>query len=188
MSYEPSALEVWLTLRIGALLAPFYRRYVNLLPLPGNQNVLDFGSGSGFLSGALASRLAGGEGRLTCVDISARWMKVARQNLCRLDNVSYRLGHITRVDLPDASFDTVHLHCVLHDIPARERPLVLQTLVRKLKPGGRLLLREPQGAGLGLAELQALTAGAGLTAESLEARKAWLGSVFDGWYVRGNLS
>jgi ubiquinone/menaquinone biosynthesis C-methylase UbiE len=187
MGYEPSNLEIWLTQRIGGLIAPLYRSYVNDLPLHENENVLDFGSGSGILSRHVAARLSRGGGHLTCVDISARWMKVIRRTLRRCSNVSYRLGHITRVDLPDDAFDALVIHFVLHDIPATERPLVLQTLAHKLKPGGRLFLREPQGHGLGQEELQSLTAAVGLTAVSFQARKAWLGPVFDGWYTRGHL-
>lgn len=187
MSYEPSKLEICLTLGIGAIIAPCYRSYVNRLPLQDNDNVLDFGSGSGILSRHIAARLLRGGEHLTCVDISTRWMKVIRNTLRRFDNVSYQLGHITQVDLPDASFDTILIHFVLHDIPVAERPLIVQTLGRKLKPGGRLILREPQSHGLDLPELQALTAAAGLVSPEVKAHKAWLGPVFDGWYIRENL-
>lgn len=187
MSYEPSKLEIYLTLGIGAIIAPFYRSYVDTLPLQGNENVLDFGSGSGILSRHIAARLERGGGHLTCVDISARWMKVIRKTLSRFGNVSYHLGHITRVNLPDASFDTLIIHFVLHDIPAVDRPLIVQTLARKLKPGGRLILREPQNEGLDLVELQTLTAAAGLALQEIEAHKAWLGPVIDGGYIRENL-
>ncbi len=184
MSYEPSTMEICLTLGIGAIIAPCYRSYVNSLPLQEDEKVLDFGSGSGILSRHLAARLARGGGHLTCVDISSRWMKVIRNTLRRFDNVSYQLGHITQVDLPDASFDTILIHFVLHDIPAAERPLIVQTLGRKLKPGGRLILREPQGHGLDLPELQALTTAAGLASQDFEAHKVWLGPVYDGWYIK----
>lgn len=184
MSYEPSTTEIRLTLGAGVIIAPLYHRYVLSLPLQGSETVLDFGSGSGILSRHLADRLAKGGGHLTCVDISSRWMAVIRKTLRRFTNVSYRLGHISQVDLPDASFDAVLIHYVLHDIPAGERALVLHTLARKLKPGGRLLLREPQDHGLAARELHNLTAAAGLKTDRLEARNVWLGPVFDACFTR----
>jgi ubiquinone/menaquinone biosynthesis C-methylase UbiE len=188
MSYEPSKLEIWLTLGIGTIIAPWYRRYVDTLPFQENEKVLDFGSGSGILSRHIAARLARGGSNLACVDISARWMKVIRHTLRRFRNVSFHPGHITRVNLPDASFDTVILHFVLHDIPAAERPLVMQTLAGKLKPGGQLLLREPQGAGLSLEEVQSLAASAGLVPQEVVAHRVWLGPVFDGRFIRCEIS
>jgi len=187
MSYEPSTVEICLTLGIGAIIALFYRSYVDTLPLQGNESVLDFGSGSGILSRHIAARLARGGGHLTCVDISSRWMKVIQHTLRGFHNVTYRLGHITRIDLPEASFDTILTHFVLHDIPAAERPLIVNTLARKLKPGGRLILREPQGHGLDLHELQALTTAAGLAAQDFEAHKVWLGPVYDGIFHKADL-
>jgi ubiquinone/menaquinone biosynthesis C-methylase UbiE len=187
MSYEPSKMEIYLTLGIGGIIAPFYRSYVNSLPLQEDEKVLDFGSGSGILSRHIAARLERGGGQLTCVDISARWMKIIQRTLRRYNNVTLRLGHITQVDLPDASFDTVLIHFVLHDIPAAERPLIMQTLARKLKPGGRLILREPQGHGLDMPETEALTSAAGLVSQDFEAHKVWLGPVIDGIFHKADL-
>ena len=92
MSYEPSKLEICLTLGIGAIIAPFYRSYVETLPLQDNEKVLDFGSGSGILSRHIASHLERGGGHLTCVDISSRWMKVARYTLAPLQKCQLPFG------------------------------------------------------------------------------------------------
>jgi len=117
------------------------------LNLRGSERVLDFGSGSGVCTRHIAARLQSG-GHLDCVDISRGWMQVLRRSLRRFDNVAYHLGHITQLDLPKAAYDLVVLHFVLHDIPPAEHPRLIHALVRKLKPGGRLVLRDPQGHGV----------------------------------------
>ncbi len=149
--YEPSAIEVFLTLLLGkTLLNPYYKRYINELLLNGNERVLDYGSGSGVCSRHMAARLAQGGGRMTCVDISTKWQRVIRRQLRRFDNVDYACGHIATLDIPDAAYDIVFIHFALHDIPARERPEVTRALARKLKPGGQFLIREPTEPGHGM--------------------------------------
>ena len=126
--YEPPALEVGLTLGLGlTLLSPYYRRFARTLNLRGDERVMDFGSGSGICTRHIAARLQKG-GHLDCVDISHDWMRVIRKTLRRYDNVSYHLGHITQVSLPDAAFDVIVMHFVLHDIPRGDRAPVMQAL------------------------------------------------------------
>jgi 2-polyprenyl-3-methyl-5-hydroxy-6-metoxy-1,4-benzoquinol methylase len=180
---EPSPLEIKITLTLGlTVLSPYYRSFANSLHLRGNEQVLDFGTGSGACSRHIAARLKQG-GHLACVDISHGWMDVIRKTLRRYDNVSYHLGSISEVNLPDASFDRIVIHFVLHDIPATERFRVMQTLGCKLKPDGRLLLREPQGRGLSLDELRQLAGRAGLQTSVLGARKLLIGNVYDGCFI-----
>jgi ubiquinone/menaquinone biosynthesis C-methylase UbiE len=144
--YEPSSFEIWMTLTLGNSLAiPFYTGYIERLPLHGDENLLDFGSGSGVCSRHLLPRLP--QGRLTCMDISWRWQQVARQTLSGASNVDFIQGDVTQMDLPAASFDAVFIHFVLHDIPAEQHPAVLSALTRLVRPGGALYLREPVGRG-----------------------------------------
>jgi ubiquinone/menaquinone biosynthesis C-methylase UbiE len=146
--------------------------------------VLDFGSGSGICSRHIAARLKHGGGQLACVDISHGWMKVIRKTLRRYDNVSYHLGHITEVDLPDACFDIAVIHFVLHDIPENERLCVLHGLARRLRPQGRLIVREPQGHGFTLEELNQLTVASGLDPLNSNLRKLVIGPVYDASFTR----
>ena len=179
-SYEPAPLEVKITLALGlTLLNPYYHRFVRDLHLCGDERVLDFGSGSGICSRHIAARLKKGGGKLACVDISHGWMEVVQRLLRHYDNVSYHLGHITEVDLPDSSFDLVVIHFVLHDVPENERLCVLHSLTRRLKPEGRLIVREPEGQGLTLEELNQLATAAGLHHVASSARKLVIGPVFD---------
>jgi len=183
-TYEPPTLEIRLTLTLGlTLLSPYYRSFARTLNLRGDERVLDFGSGSGICSRHIAAGLQRG-GHLDCVDVSRGWMDVIRMTLRRFNNISYHLGHITEIDLPASAFDVVVMHFVLHDIPAAERPGVVTALAQLLKPAGRLILREPQGEGLTLEELNQLTAAADLHPFALTARKIAIGSVYDACFTR----
>ena len=184
-TYEPPPLEIRITLALGlTILSPYYHRFVRDLNLRGDERVLDFGSGSGICSRHIAARLKHGGGQLACVDISHGWMKVIRKTLRRYDNVSYHLGHITEVDLPDACFDIAVIHFVLHDIPENERLCVLHGLARRLRPQGRLIVREPQGHGFTLEELNQLTVASGLDPLNSTLRKLVIGPVYDASFTR----
>ena len=183
-TYEPPTLEIWLTLGLGlTVLSPTYRSFARSLGLHGDERVLDFGSGSGICSRHIAARLRRG-GQLDCVDISRGWMRVIRRTLRRYAQVGYHLGRITTLDLPEAAYDLVVIHFVLHDIPAAERPDVVAALARRLKPGGRLVLREPQGHGLTLDELDRIMTAAGLRTTAIVAHRAPTMAVYDATYTR----
>jgi ubiquinone/menaquinone biosynthesis C-methylase UbiE len=184
-TYEPPVLEIWLTCTLGStILRPYYQGFVRGLNLHGDERVLDYGAGSGVLSRHIAARLQKSDGYLECVDVSHSWMTVIRKTLRRYTNVGYHLGHITRLDLPDDAYDVVVIHFVLHEVPALERPAIVGALARKLKAGGRLVLREPQDEGLTPKELRSLADAAGLEIRTLEARKLAFGAVYDASFVR----
>ncbi|NSW53999.1 MAG: class I SAM-dependent methyltransferase [Anaerolineae bacterium] len=183
--YEPSETEILITLGLGlSVISPYYRRFVRGLRLRGDERVLDYGSGSGVCSRHLAARLRRGGGHLDCVDISRGWMQVVRRTLRACRHVDFHLGLIRDVLIADGSVDAVVVHFVLHDIPAVERPLVMNCLSRKLSPGGRLLLREPTGEGLEREELYRLANNAGLASISLQERKCLAGVVYDAEWTR----
>ncbi len=143
MSYEPSSTEIFITRLAGRLGSNVYKDYVESMGLRGNENVLDFGSGSGNPALHLAPKLQQGGGQLTCLDISTKWMDVIKRRLKKYRNVNYVLGDITTLNLPDDSFDVVLSHFVIHDIDANFRPAVAHHLARVLKPGGKMFFREP---------------------------------------------
>lgn len=190
-NYEPSTLEIRLTLALGlTILSPYYRGFARALNLRGDERVLDFGSGSGVCSRHIAARLQHG-GWLDCVDISQGWMNVIRKTLRRYANVGYHLGPIGQLGLPAAAFDLVVVHFVLHDIPPVERQGVVQALAKCLKSTGRLVLREPQGTqnprlekrGVTPEELHHLAANAGLAQSTFSAHKIAIGGVYDACFV-----
>lgn len=142
--HEPSRLEIWITVIAGKLFGgSVYEPYVDSLDLQGNERVLDFGLGAGIPARLLAHELLKGGGQLTCVDISDAWLNTARKRLARFPNVDFKLGDISTLDIPDAAYDVVFAHFVIHDIPTSQRPHVVNHLARKLADGGELFIREP---------------------------------------------
>ena len=182
--HEPNTLEVLVTRTVGALAHTVYEDYVNSLDLRGDERVLDFGSGAGTPARYLAARLLPGGGHLTCLDISHVWLDVCRQALHDSPNVAFVLGDITTLDLPPASFDAVFIHFVLHDIPAGERPPIVQALARLLTPQGRVFIREPMRF-IAPSEVKALWQAVGLTETSRhDAPIPTQGEVYAGVYAR----
>jgi len=100
------------------------------------RDLLDIGTGTGRMLEILASRAE----RALGIDQSREMLAVARVNLERvgLENSSVRLGDMYQLALPDASFDAVVIHQVLHyaDRPAA----VLAEAARVLRPSGILLV------------------------------------------------
>jgi ubiquinone/menaquinone biosynthesis C-methylase UbiE len=100
------------------------------------RDLLDIGTGTGRMIEILAPRVEVVLG----IDQSREMLAVARVNLERaaLDNARVRFGDMYQLDLPDASFDAVVIHQVLHyaDRPAA----VIAEAARVLRPRGVLLL------------------------------------------------
>lgn len=186
--YEPPEREIRQTRFLGrTLLRPYYAGVARRLNLNGDEHVLDYGSGSGIASWHIARRLVPGRGRLTCVDISTRWMDVARRTLRRFNHVTFKRGAIGSVGLEDGAYDVVHIHFVLHDIPASERQHVVRQLARKLRPGGRLVLREPTNPNHGMQpdEIMRLMQRAGLSATAMQTGRMLLFQpIVDATFIR----
>lgn len=183
--YEPSDAEIRLTLALGlTVLSPYYRQFARGLKLNGNERVLDFGSGSGVCSRHIAACLTQAGGSLDCIDVSHKWISLARKTLRRYRNVNFHLGHIAEVSAPDAAFDVVVVHFVLHDIPAMQRLGVMRILARKLNPLGCLVLREPLVERLCEDEVRQLTLDAGLVQHDFGIRRILNWRIQDGRFQR----
>jgi ubiquinone/menaquinone biosynthesis C-methylase UbiE len=170
---EPSRLTRLLyRLVYDPLRARHLRRVVDSLALSGSERVLDFGSGAGSEAVCIAAAL-GRDGRLTCVDVSSSWLNEARRRLRRARNVDFIVGDVREVPLPEAAFDVVLAHYVLHDVDRMALPATLAALARSIRPGGRFVAVEPLQsrhirALLTVDELAGLMAGAGLQMISSE--------------------
>jgi ubiquinone/menaquinone biosynthesis C-methylase UbiE len=157
------------------VLSPLYRRYVDEMGLRGDERVLDYGSGSGAAARHLAKRLQPG-GRLTCMDVSARWQAVIRKVLRACPDVEFRQGDVRTMGLREASYDVVLVHWMLHDVAPGDRPSIVAELARLLRPGGRLFSREPTGTrhGMPAAQAREVFAAAGLSESLAVEGKAWI--------------
>ncbi len=99
-------------------------------------SVADLGAGEGMISQLLARRAQ----QVWCIDNSPRMVEVgtelARKN--GLANLTYKLGDIEAVPLPDRSVDLAILSQALHHAQHPQR--AVQEAHRILKPGGELLV------------------------------------------------
>jgi ubiquinone/menaquinone biosynthesis C-methylase UbiE len=109
---------------------------VEIIAAADPRDLLDIGTGTGRMLEVLAPRAE----RALGIDQSREMLSVARVNLERagLENGSVRLGDMYQLALPDASFDAVVIHQVLHyaDRPAA----VIAEAARVVRPGGVLVL------------------------------------------------
>ena len=113
----------------------------------GPINVLDLGSGTGFLPLRLKGFLQAGD-FLVCSDLSAGMLETCRARVAaggiRFGLAALKLDGI-RIGLPDASQDLVTANAVMHHLP---RPAeTCREIDRILKPGGLVLVgHEPTRA------------------------------------------
>ena len=104
-------------------------RMLQALLLNGDDQVLEVGSGSGYISACLAS-LAG---RVTSIDASADIIERARANISPLgpDKVEFVQKTLAQLDAPEA-YDAIAVTASL--------PAVPENLKQALKPGGRMFI------------------------------------------------
>jgi len=111
-----------------------------LLPLlrPG-RDLLDVGCGPGTLTADLARRVA--PGRVLGIDASVAPLDEARATAGRAGaEVTFAVGDVYALDLPDASFDVVHAHQVLQHLT--DPVAALREMARVCRPGGVVAVRD----------------------------------------------
>jgi ubiquinone/menaquinone biosynthesis C-methylase UbiE len=99
---------------------------------------LEIGAGTGFftLNLALAGVLAG---PLHVTDLSPGMVQAAQRNAAQAGlSVQGRVADVEALPYPDATFDLVVGHAVLHHIPDVEQ--AFREIVRVLRPGGRFVI------------------------------------------------
>ena len=104
--------------------------------------VLDIAGGTGDLA-ARFSRIVGESGRVVLADINDSMLRVGRDRL--LDkgvqgNLQFVQGDAQYLPFPDHSFDCVTIAFGLRNVT--DKALALRSMLRVLKPGGRLLVLE----------------------------------------------
>lgn len=120
--------------------------------LEGVREALDVGCGIGHWSRLLA-RMLPAPLAITGVDREARWVDEARRRSPSAGGVSlaFRQGDALALPFADASFDLVSCQTVL--IHLADPAAALAEMARVLRPGGHLLVAEPNNAATTLAGL-----------------------------------
>ena len=106
------------------------------LALRGDERIIDFGSGLGQFTCAMARAVA--RGNVVGIERSDD----QRAKAVREGNVEYRAGDVLNLDLGDewGTFDVAHARFVLEHVPDPLR--VVQAMVRAVRPGGRIVLED----------------------------------------------
>lgn len=120
-----------------------WKRYAaNLCALRPGHQVLDLACGSGDMSALLYPRL-GVKGRMVAADRNAVMLKRARLRLMDMgcfDRLSFVHCSANRLPFADDCFDCVVLAFGLRNMS--DKPAVLRSLFRVVKPGGKLIILE----------------------------------------------
>jgi len=157
-----------------------YTNYIRTLRLQGDENLLDFGSGSGAGSKHLAKLLQKRGGYLTCVDTSRYWTAKAQRRMRRYSNVSFYTNPITDLQLPPESFDVIYIFYALHDVSEELRDGIVNEFFRLLKPNGSLFIKEPQRAddGMPVSEIRQLMSSNGFIEKLGEEKSGAFSGVY----------
>jgi SAM-dependent methyltransferase len=131
---------------MSELLDPMHRRHIDSLDIvrPGART-LEVGCGNGSISAWLAERVSPG-GKAVAVDLDLSLIEV------RASNLELREGDIVAGPVERGSFDLVTARAVLHHVADAEAAIT--NLVASLRPGGALLLIEPDFLPVSVAEPQ----------------------------------
>jgi len=108
---------------------------------PGNK-VLDIAGGTGDLA-AKFSPIVGTDGYVVLADINDSMLKVGRDRLMDIGvvgNVKFSQADAQHLPFPDNTFDIITIAFGLRNVT--DKDLALKSMLRVLKPGGRLLILE----------------------------------------------
>ena len=158
-----------------------YKRSFGNLRLEGDERVLELGVGGGQAARVLLSMLD--TGTYTGFDVDGWWVERARRNLRRSGKATVLHGDVRDLPLEDGAYDLVVIHITLHDIPEGDREPIVVALAAKLRPGGRLFVKEPtkEGHGMPETEIWDLMATAGLEEVGrFEDHTVFLGPLIEG--------
>ncbi|MFT4613455.1 MAG: demethylmenaquinone methyltransferase/2-methoxy-6-polyprenyl-1,4-benzoquinol methylase [Bacteroidia bacterium] len=105
-------------------------------------SVLDIAGGTGDLA-AQFSKIVGDEGQVVLADINDSMLQVGRDKLLDhgyLGNIEFVQADAQFLPFPDESFDCITIAFGLRNVT--DKDLALRSMLRVLKPGGRLLVLE----------------------------------------------
>ena len=104
--------------------------------------VLDIAGGTGDLA-AKFSKIVGSEGSVVLADINESMLKVGRDRLIDrgiTENVMFSQADAQYLPFPDNTFNVITIAFVLRNVT--DKDMALRSMLRVLKPGGKLLILE----------------------------------------------
>lgn len=110
-----------------------------LMARPG-ERILEAGCGLGATARDLA-RATAPDGEVIAVDVSEAMIAAARERHDEGLAVTYDVGDVTALDLPDASVDAVRIERVLQHLVEVDQAIA--EIFRVLRPGGRVVVLDP---------------------------------------------
>jgi SAM-dependent methyltransferase len=128
---------------MSQLLDPMHRRYIEQLGIGPAARTLEVGCGNGSMSAWLAGR-TGPDGRAVAVDLD---LSLADAHAPGLE---YRRADILAGPIGPADFDLVTARAVLHHVA--DAKAAVANLVASARPGGSILLIEPDFLPVSIAE------------------------------------
>ena len=182
---DPSFLERYIGLPLLRLIGErvYYRPFLSKISFEEEDHVLDFGCGAGESTRSILNMLGDG-GQVTGVDTSAFWLEQARKRLRGRENVTLVHADIRETLQNNDQFDKAVIIFVLHDIHPLDRPAIIESIVKSVKPGGQCCVYEPSRFthGIDPEEVRKIMTDAGLK-ETQTWRKdnKW----FQGIYTKG---
>ena len=184
MNSEPEGLEIKLTKFLFKTVSkPVYKNFADKIKLEGREQVLDFGAGMGTVAYFIAKRL--NKGRLTCNNISGKWMIELKKNLRGFSNVEPLFGEIYSIGLEPATFDVVYSHFSLNRVSENDLDRVISHLVLLMKPDAKMYIREPMDNPEALENLLSQLKDSGLELESSqEVLVPFMGRAFDAVFTK----
>lgn len=123
------------------VLDPMTVRHLDALGVAEGWNCLEVGAGKGSVAIWLAKRV-GFRGKVLAIDIDTKFLRdlgIHNLDVCQSD--------IVKNDLEENQYDVVHCRALLTNLAHPEK--ALEQMVRVTKPGGWLLIEEPDFSSLG---------------------------------------
>ena len=117
------------------MILPVLKKFAN-----ANGRWLEIGCGSGSATRSVLETFP--NTKVTALDLSGPYLKVAQENLRRYRKVDFVQGDGTNLDFKSETFDAIYSVYVLHELPRPERGALIREAYRALKPGGILALAD----------------------------------------------